>query len=543
MVEMDDEVVEKKHFIRDLSGKISGTINGHYTKLENFISKVKHPLLILLIIGIIIRVVLIPFTMNADLRYWGWIVNIIDNDLGLYTTEGYYYTPVWGYVLAISTFLGKLVGITNYGALVDAFVPYMSEYYTIYDYVMTIGFAFVVKLPLYTTDIVIGLLIHRFVFAITKDRTKAVIAFALWFFCPLVLTETGIHAMIDNMSALFLLLTVMLAYDRRYFCAGVSFTFAMMVKIFPACFIFLLVIWVFKKEGWNYNGLKMNAIAVLGAIAGWIVLNIPSILSNNIWETVRFLTDRLGTTAEVMNNILPLSRVVMILVALFLMVGLTLYLLRNRIHDIKQHISSMDPDKRERIAFRVFIAITALMVLAVLVYTAVKSLMSGGIIQISTVRIRMMGAMVSITLSMFIAYRFTFKDDSDDKALFTALMLTSAFLFIWMPLPQYPVTIIPMMVLFIVMVDRRYLVPFIMFATCMSLYELAMGGITALFSVASFTDLLSMDLMLDMLDFYIAGDIIAPYQLFTGMFGAIAYISLIYLPIKWLRENNWGRIR
>ena len=122
-------------------------------------------------------------------------------------------------------------------------------------------------------------------------------------------------------------------------------------------------------------------------------------------------------------------------------------------------------------------------------------------------------------------------------------MLTSSFLFIWMPLPQYPVAIIPMMVLYVILVDRRFFVPFLMFTVCMSLYELAMGGITALFSIASFTDIIDIGIITGFLDFYTNKSFfVEPNMIFIVLFGAIAYISMIYIPIKWLKEHNWGRL-
>lgn len=540
---------ETKGILRRSADRVSRSIKGHYSKLEGFIGRLKHPLLTLVLIGLVVRIILIPFSFNADMRYWGWIVDIIDNDLGLYDTDGYYYTPVWGYVLALSTFFGKLIGITDYGALVSQFVPYMSESYSVFEYVMSIGFSFVVKMPLIVTDIIVGLLLRRFVKRLTGDDIKALMAFALWFFCPLVILESDVHGMMDNISALFLLLTVMLAYDRNYFCAGVSFSFSMLVKIFPICFAFLFIVWVFKKEGWNYDGLKKLAITVAGSIVGFVVLNIPSILSNNIWETMRFLTDRLGTSTSTFNDILPISRIAIILVALLIITTLIWIVFKKRLIAIREKIRFMDQKKRDKIAVIITFAMTGLFAVLVAAYSVISISKMGDVsfsrfFESVAMKIMIIVALVSVALSFFIAYRFAFSGELDDKKLFTSLMLTSSFLFIWMPLPQYPIAIIPMMVLYVIIVDRRFLVPFILFTVCMSLYEISMGGITAFFSVASFTDLPIMEPVLAFLDFYTSKSFfIQPSMIFIGLFGAIAYVSMIYIPFKWLRENNWGRLR
>ena len=544
-MDSDNRIV---YLIRNTCYRTTEFFERHYSRFERFAAFSKHPLLILLIIGILLRIALIPFSFNADMRYWGWIVNIIDNDLGLYTTEGYYYSPIWGYVLGISTFLGKLIGITDYGALVPEFVPYMSESYTVFEHVMNIPFSLIVKLPLIITDVIVGLLIHRFVKTVTDNEIKAVVAFALWFFCPLVLIESDVHGMFDNISAMFLLLTIMLAYDRNYFSAGIAFSLSMMVKIFPICFAFLLIVWVLKKEGWNLDGMKNLALSILGTLTGFIVMNIPSILNNNIWETLRFLTDRLGTTTARVNEILPLSRLLIIVAVIMIVAAVIWFVFKDRITAKRMELKSLDPKKRDAKVIRFTAAVTILMMVAIAVYSVLTVSRMGDanievLIESIAMKVMIMIAFVSVAVAFFIAYRLAFSGELDDTKLFTALMLTSAFLFIWMPLPQYPVAVLPMMVLFVMIVDHRFFVPFLMFTICMSLYDLAMGGITALFSVASFTDLLDLDLVLTFLDFYTNDSfLVEPNILFIGLFGAVAYISMLYIPFKWLMEHNWGRL-
>lgn len=534
--------------IRNIFYRISGAISKSYTRFERFVTFSKHPLLTVIIAGLILRIALIPFSFNADMKFWGWIVDIIDNDYGLYSTEGYYYTPVWGYVLGVSSFLGKLLGITDYGALIPAFVPYMSESYTVYEYVMSIGFSFVAKAPLIAADVVTALLLHRFVKSVTGNDAKAVMSAALWLLCPLVLMETGIHGMPDNLSAMFLLLTIMLTYERKYFSAGIALSFAMLVKIFPICFVFLLTVWIFKKEGWNVNGLKKIGMAVLGSVIGFVVLNIPSIISNNIWETMRFFTDRIGISTARINELLPLSHIALILLILFTVSAIMFILLRERISELKEKIRMMDSKKRDKLAIHLTVAFTFILMIAVAVYSVITVSRMGNAdlpryLESIAMKIMIIIALISVSLSIFIAYRFAFSGELKDDKLFTALMLTSSFLFIWMPLPQYPIAILPLMIIYVVAVDRRFFIPFIMFTVCMTLYETAMGGITALFSVASFTSLIDINLVTSFLDFYTNKSFfIEPSTLFIVLFGAIAYISMIYIPFKWLREHNWGRI-
>ena len=306
--------------------------------------------------------------------------------------------------------------------------------------------------------------------------------------------------------------------------------------------------WIFKKEGWDFNGLKKLGVAVLGSIAGFIVLNIPSILSNNIWETMRFFTDRLGISTARMNELLPLSRIVIIFAIILILSAIIWILFKKQIIGFREKIRTMDAKRRDRIAVRFTISVTLILMAAVVVYSVITVSRIGGAdimqyFESIAMRVMILIALISVVLALFIAYRFAFSGELTNIKLFTALLLTSSFLFIWMPLPQYPVAILPMMILYVVIVDRRFFIPFIMFAICMTLYEITMGGITAFFSVASFTNLIDINVITAFLDCYTSKSFfVEPNTIFIVVFGAIAYISMIYIPFKWLREHNWGRL-
>ena len=64
--------------------------------LMNVKEKVReHPLLTITIIGVIIRLLMIPITLVYDSNYWAIVIRNIETGSGLYELEGYYYTPVW----------------------------------------------------------------------------------------------------------------------------------------------------------------------------------------------------------------------------------------------------------------------------------------------------------------------------------------------------------------------------------------------------------------------------------------------------------------
>ena len=78
----------------------------------SFISQgsLKKPFLVLLTIGLVVRFILMPLlTFNADIAYWIHAISLEQNNLGLYDVDGYYYTPIWGYILNLSAFIGQYI--------------------------------------------------------------------------------------------------------------------------------------------------------------------------------------------------------------------------------------------------------------------------------------------------------------------------------------------------------------------------------------------------------------------------------------------------
>ncbi len=157
-------------------------------KLESGLGRIrdmKHPLAVLILAGLAVRLVLMPlFSFNIDLTYWMKVFDLIDGGNDLYSVGGYYYTPIWGYVLGAMDALAHLLGITDFGTVAPEMYPYQGKDYSISPYITSIAFNVLVKIPLVLTDVAVGYLLYAFVRRIS-DRGKALIACALWFLFPL----------------------------------------------------------------------------------------------------------------------------------------------------------------------------------------------------------------------------------------------------------------------------------------------------------------------------------------------------------------------
>ena len=82
-------------------------------------------LAIVIFIGVAIRLVLAPLlTYDYDIYHWGVILENIRTGNGLYGMAGYYYTPVWGYLLGTeSLYLAPIESLDAFGYRYEEMLP------------------------------------------------------------------------------------------------------------------------------------------------------------------------------------------------------------------------------------------------------------------------------------------------------------------------------------------------------------------------------------------------------------------------------------
>ena len=70
-------------------------------KTRGHICRIRHPLAAIVIAGLAIHLLIMLLAMVYDSDYWAIVIRNINAGEGLYGMEGYYYTPVWGYILGL----------------------------------------------------------------------------------------------------------------------------------------------------------------------------------------------------------------------------------------------------------------------------------------------------------------------------------------------------------------------------------------------------------------------------------------------------------
>ncbi len=258
----------------------------------------KRPMITIILVGIIIRAVLIPLlTYNYDISFWATTIQHGQSDNGLYELSGYYYTPVWGYMLSFLGLIGNFVfGISPYGIMADDLLASLGADWDFYG-VMTVTpeFSILVKSFLSVFDLICAYLIYTIVKRFGHSDRRATIAFGLWFLCPIVIYTSAIHGTFDNISVTFTLLALVLVIDRKYLLAGSSFCIAAMTKFFPAFLGFMFLAYILRKN----EGRKQKTKAILGATAGVLItaliILIPQILSGHVSEAFGFVFNRVSS--------------------------------------------------------------------------------------------------------------------------------------------------------------------------------------------------------------------------------------------------------
>jgi hypothetical protein len=261
----------------------------------------RRPVVLVLIAGLVIRLVLMPtLSPDFDMMHWALAIQHIQAGAGLYDILGYWYTPVWGYILGGTAYLMNLLGITDYGYFFaeTAQVESLRMGHTMV--ITTMAFNFIVKIPALISDVVVGYIIYRFISERTGDKKKATYGFALWFLCPLVIYVSAVHGMFDSIYVMFMVLSVYSLYKGHDFLAGVSLSVAVLLKVFPIYIIFVLIAYIFTKHRGDMRTIgKRILTAAVGVVLMSLLIYIPQILDGTVMESLLFFTTRVDASPAV----------------------------------------------------------------------------------------------------------------------------------------------------------------------------------------------------------------------------------------------------
>lgn len=296
-----------------------------------------HPLMTIAVIGIIIRLLMIPVTLVYDSNYWAIVIRNIETGSGLYELEGYYYTPVWGYFLGlISAFQSAFLDLGEMGIRsAEALSVEVPDMYLTAN-VTSISFLYSIKIPLMIIDLILSYLIYILVKEVTGDEKKSIIAFALTFICPSLLAATIGIAMPDGISAVFLVLTILLIRHDQPFFAGMCYSVSVLNKFFPAFLFFVILAYMISKYMDDKKRMRNNLLmAIAGGIVMSAILFIPQLLDGTIQYCFTFLSDRSGFSAgeSPIELVTSYGRLILYSLVIIASVWMSYDLIKNRTDD------------------------------------------------------------------------------------------------------------------------------------------------------------------------------------------------------------------
>lgn len=254
-----------------------------------------------LLVGIALRVVIgITLEYNNDVTAWTNTLANIESGNGLYNVAGYYYPPVWGYILASFSEVIGFLGIDQWSEIFTE-ILFVQDYNSEDAMVSTPVFNLALTVMYMFADLLGALAVYWLINHFTEDTVKAKIGFAVYFIGLNIILVGALGGMFDSFSALMTLLCIILLIKRNDFLSGVMFSMAVLLKLFPVFIFFIVVAYLLKKEGRFIN--RRLALWAAGAGLALLVLYLPQILEGNLMDSLSFITARAGN-AEGTGNIL-----------------------------------------------------------------------------------------------------------------------------------------------------------------------------------------------------------------------------------------------
>ena len=269
------------------------------------------------ILSLVVHLVMTAlFSHTYDSEYWLIIMQNIETGNGLYGLNGFYYTPVWGYMLSFADMLTQVFGAIP--VLGDRFTDLIviEDYNGFQAVLASPDINFLLKLPLSVCDVLVGYLLYVIVSRHTGSERKGIVSMALWCFCPIVVYMSAIQGQFDTISVLLLLMTIFLIRQDNPLLAGMVFALATWLKIFPGVCILVLFGYMLARYKGAPRSTRQISMSIVGFLLLTAVLFLPQILDGTLAYAFSFLTSR--TSGYDLGSTLYMAGMLVIIVVLML---------------------------------------------------------------------------------------------------------------------------------------------------------------------------------------------------------------------------------
>jgi hypothetical protein len=212
----------------------------------------KNKLITILLVGILIRLILIPISAHPfDVYVWyNASTNIIQN--GPLTVTVASFPPLWHhyFMIPIAYIYNWLSNFLNISAIAASSLPSGLNFYPSFgiQYIPNWLFNTIVKIPFLISDILIALLLYKIINQLTNKKDLAEKAALLWFLNPFVIFISAGWGTWDTLPALFSIAAFYFTLKKKYAISAIFFSLGVACKLYPLLFIAPLIIYILKTE-------------------------------------------------------------------------------------------------------------------------------------------------------------------------------------------------------------------------------------------------------------------------------------------------------
>lgn len=277
-----------------------------------------------LVIGLIARIVVgVFYKYPIEDNYWILASTNFTAGEGLYGLPGYYYLPLWGYILVMITALANALGIP-YGHYMEDFGGAVKDCDVV---IPSMEYSLLVMAVLIVFDILVSYAIYRIGQRVTGDDKKAAIMAAVWFLCPMTIAMSCIRLMFENVEVLLLLISLLLMMDRRPFFSGLAMGACILSKQFGLFAAIIMIGYAYAQS----KDVRYTLGYIIGVVIAALVLMAPVILAGELETSMHWLTSRVdsGTAVSTFNAMIYIAPIIAVMT-----LAMTVWIARSGCQDI-----------------------------------------------------------------------------------------------------------------------------------------------------------------------------------------------------------------
>ena len=119
----------------------------------------------------------------------------------------------------------------------------------------------IIKTPIIISDLIVALILYKIVASLSNEK-NAKYAYLAWLFNPYVIWISSVWGMFDSIPTLFMLLSIYYLTKNNFYKSAIMLATSTLFKLYPALFIPIFTLIVFKKRRKFKEAIKFFLISI-----------------------------------------------------------------------------------------------------------------------------------------------------------------------------------------------------------------------------------------------------------------------------------------